>query len=263
MRKMLVTLTALLATAGLALALFHFPARTLHAPDTQLRLIRVWAAGQEPALWSWLRREATRFENETGMRVYLRTAPMDSATSFEGAVPPDLLISMRGGETVALEGFALFFRDDTVPNITPRPTSFLFVQPSPNPTPALFPEPTKMARRVSAVLTPTPFLNAVSDAILSSNPLQDLIDGKGNAAILTVGQAERLPFQAGIQPLPGGSGFRTICARASSSNGETFLRYLLGVSSQRALAEVGLFSPLFRLYSGLDPWREVIENTLH
>ena len=263
MRKILVTLTALLATAALAHSLVHFPARTFSAPDTHLRLIRVWAAEQEPALWSWLRKEAARFEKETGARVYLRAAPMDSASSFDGLVPPDLMISTHGGETVALQGFALFFRNEGAPNVAPRPTSFLFVQPSPTPTPALFPEPTNSARRFSAVLTSMPFLHTVSNAILSSNPLRDLIDGKGDAAILTVSQAEQLPFQAGMQPLPGRSGFRSICARASSSGGETFLRHLLGTSSQRALADVGLFSPLFRLYHGVNPWRETIENILH
>ena len=262
MRKKLVTLTALLATAGLAFSFFHFSADAPQAPDPHLRLIRVQAAGQDPALWSWLRKEASRFEIETGTRVYLRTAPMDSAASLEGGVPPDLLISMRGDETVALQGFALFYRDDAAVSVTPRPTSFLFVQPSSKPAPSLLPEPTKSPPRFSTVLAPASFLTVVPNAILSSNPLQDLIDGKGNAAILTAGQAERLPFQAGIQPLAGGNGFLPISASVLSPNGETFLRHLLSASSQRALADVGLFSPLYRLYRGVNPWREAIESTL-
>ena len=83
MRKFFVTLCALAVTAALVWSLFGFQPRAVEPPSLQLSLIRVWVSGQDPAVWSWLRKAAKQYEKETGRRVYLRAGPAEDTGAFE------------------------------------------------------------------------------------------------------------------------------------------------------------------------------------
>ena len=260
MRKTFVTLMALLATAGMIWAVF-LPGRDMNeTPSSAPSLVGVWVVEQELPLWSWLRKEARQFEKETGTRVYLRAAPKDCTNMSAGEEGPDLLISGQGDRRIALQGFALFFRDDTAHAVTPHPTSLLFFQPSPSPGPAPTLGPTPDIARFSLVLTPEKLLSSIPGGIHSENPFQDLIDVKGDAAVLTVEQAKELPFRVGMHALDKQKGFLPVCGSASTPAGEAFLSFLMSEKGQRALTEAGLFSPFYSLYRGADPLREMIEN---
>lgn len=262
MRKIIVTLAALLATAGLIYTVFHFPAAGKETPSAQIRLVRVWVSEREPAVWSWLRKQARQYEKATGTRVYLRAAASEKPEASGEEIRPDLLISGEGREAVALRGYALFYRDDAAPGTTPVPTSLLFYRPSPPPGPSPTPRNAPEIERFSAILAPADLAAAVPGAVQSAHPLKDFTDGKGDAAILTAEQAEQLSFPTGVRPLPDGKGGIPICATAETAMGEAFLKALLSKDAQEGLAEAGLYSPFFHLYNGNDPVREVIESSL-
>ena len=262
MRKMLVTLGALAVTAGLIWSLFGFQPRAVEPPSLQLSLIRVWVSGQDPAVWSWLRKAAKQYEKETGRRVYLRAGPAEDAGALSGEYPPDLLISHEKGKCVALHGFALFCRDESAQAVTPDPTSFLFFRPSPTPGVSPTPVPTPNTALFSVLIVPQRLSSSFPGSLSSAAPLEDFISGKGDAAVLTVGQAARLPFRAAACPLPEGKGFLPVRCAAASPGGEAFFRFLLLEQTQRMMTDFGLFSPYCSLYRGTDPQREMIENTL-
>ena len=262
MRKMLVTLGALAVTAGLIWSLFRFQVNDGDLPSLQLRLTRVWVIGQEPPVWSWLRKAAKQYEKETGIRVYLRAVSTKDADALSGEFSPDLLISDEKGECVALHGFALFYRDDGAQTVTPYPTSFLFYPPSSTPGASPTPAPTPNAALFSTLIVPQRLSASFPGSLSSAAPLEDFISGKGDAAVLTVGQAARLPFRAAACPLPEGKGFLPVRCAAASPGGEAFFRFLLLEQTQRMMADFGLFSPYCSLYRGTDPQREMIENTL-
>ena len=262
MRKILVTLCALAVTAALVRSLFGFQMRAADMPSEQFSLTRVWVSDQESAVWSWLRKAAKQYEKETGRRVYLRAVPANDAGTLSGEYPPDLLISHEKGKCVALHGFALFCRDDSAHAVTPYPTGFLFFPPSSTPGVSPTPASTPSAVLFSVLIVPKRLSSSFPGSLSSTNPLRDFIDGKGDAAVLTVGQAAQLPFQTAARPLPAGKGFLPIRSAAATPNGEDFSNFLLMEQSQRLMAESGLFSPCCSLYRGIDPMREMIENTL-
>ncbi len=262
MRKFFVTLCALAVTAALVWSLFGFQPRAVEPPSLQLSLIRVWVSGQDPAVWSWLRKAAKQYENETGRRVYLRAGPAEDAGALSGEYPPDLLISHEKGKCVALHGFALFCRDESAQAVTPDPTSFLFFRPSPTPGVSPTPVPTPNTALFSVLIVPQRLSSSFPGSLSSANPLRDFIDGKGDAAVLSVGQAAQLPFQTVARPLPAGKGFLPIRSAAATPKGEDFFNFLLMEQTQRMMTESGLFSPSFSLYQGIDPLREMIESTI-
>ena len=262
MRRIIITLAALLATAGLVYAGFLYAADTSEAPSARLPLVRVWAAEQEPDVWSWLRKRAKQYEKETGVRVYLRAASREMAQEAGGAFPPDLLISGSGDTVVALRGYALFFRDSTARAVTPHPTSLLFVPSSPTPGPSPTPAPTPDIARFSVILIPDTLVMELPGGVRSARVFLDFEEGKGDAALLTAEQAKQLPFPVSACPLPKGKGGLPICGSAATAGGEAFLAFLCAEPSQQALADTGLFSPRCFLYQGTDPLREMIENAL-
>ncbi len=258
MRKWIVTLAALLATAGLIYSCFRFPFQQNRETPARLSLVRVWIAGQDASVSSWLRKQAARYEKETGVRVYLRTAPEQTNAETGPAAVPDLLISGEGEKIAALYGYALFYRDDSAQTVTPVPTSLLFIRPSPTPGTDPTPAPTPDHPSFSVLLAPEKI--QLPGSISSAHPVSDFLEGKGDAVLLTAEQAKQLPFAVRACPLPDGKGLVPIYGAAASPAGEAFLAYLTAEPSQRALADVGLFSPDYVLYRGIDPLREMIEN---
>ncbi len=258
MRRFIVTLAALLATAGLVYSCFRFPFQQSTGSPARLSLVRVWIAGQDASVSSWLRKQATRYEKETGVRVYLRTAPEQTNAESSPDTAPDLLISGEGEKAVALYGYALFYRDDSAQTVTPIPTSLLFIRPSPTPGADPTPAPTPDHPSFSVLLAPEKI--QLPGSVSSAHPVSDFVEGKGDAVLLTAEQAKQLPFAVRACPLPDGKGFLPIYGDAASPAGEAFLSYLTAEPSQRALADVGLFSPDYVLYRGIDPVRELIEN---
>ena len=260
MQRMIMTLSAMLVTVGLAYTVFRFPFTIEDTPPVRPALTRVWVSGQEAEVWAWLRKEAKQYEKETGTRVYLRAVPSEMILDAD-ALPPDLWISDTGKKALALEGYALFFRDDGPGIATPMPTSLLFYQPSPTPGPSAAPAPTADIARFSIILAPQKVPAAGAGIIRSAHPAKDFEDGKGEAVILTAGQAEALPFHVGALPLPGGSGFTPVYGTAQTPAGTALLDALLSETAQRSLMEVGLYSPSFQLYQGKDQLRAMIENS--
>ncbi len=258
MRKWIVTLAALLATAGLVYSCFRFPFQQNSGMPARLSLVRVWIAGQEPSVCSWLRKQATRYEKETGIRVYLRAVPEQANAETGPAAAPDLLISGKGEKTVVLYGYALFYRDDTAQTVTPVPTSLLFIRPSPTPGADPTPAPTPEHPPFSVLLAPEQI--QLPGSVSSAHPVSDFVEGKGDAVLLTAEQAKQLPFAVRACPLPDGKGLVPIYGAAASPAGEAFLAFLTAEPSQRALADAGLYSPVYVLYRGIDPVREMIEN---
>ena len=261
MRKRITTLAAILVTAGLAYSVFRFPFSAKETPPARLTLTRVWVSGQAEGVWSWLRKEAKKYEKETGTRVYLRAAPAETVTDSADAPLPDVWIASTGESVLAMEGYALFFRGEGAGIATPMPTSLLFYQPSPTPGPSAAPQPTADISRFSAILAPKGVPAAGPAIVRSARPAADFAEGKGDAAILTAKQAEALPFHASALPLPAGSGFVPVYGTAETAAGAAFLNALLSEKAQRSLTEAGLYSPSFQLYQGTDPLRAMIENS--
>lgn len=262
MRRIITTFAALLATAGLFYSAFQYLENDAKEPSAQPPLIRVWAVEQPPPVWSWLERQAKQYEKQNGTRVYLRAVSDRMMQSSDGAFPPDLLVSAHSGTPLAMQGYALFFRDNAARMTTPHPTSLLFIQVSPTPGPSPSPAPTPDAARFSVVLAPKELRSAVPGSVQSARILQDFAEGKGDAAILTAAQAKQLPFPVSACPVPEGKGFLPIYGSAATAEGEAFLCFLLAEPAQKALADSGLFSSRCSLYQGADPLFEMIENAL-
>ena len=260
MRKSIVTLAALLATAGLVCLGVHFPAQQIDH-ESKMALVRVWVEEQDASVWKWLRKQARRFEKEKGIRVYLRAAIAASADP-ESALRPDLVISNQGEHKLAAHGYALFVRDDTATFVSPRPTSFLFSGQTPSPGPSLTPEPTPDLNMISAVLVPDKLLGAIPNGLRSGRPLEEFQAGKAEAAVLTAAQARQLSFPVRPFPLQQGKSSLPVFAIPMTCMGEEFMQALLSASAQADLAEVGLFSYEFHIYRGTDPIRELIEISL-
>ena len=265
MKKSLRTRLALLATAVLVILGRNALRTKSGTPPETMRMVRVWITEQEPAVSAWLRSLAGVYEKETGERVYLRLATEEEAASARrgevGVLLPDVLIAPGNAEPVALRGYALIVRDDTVSVATPAPTSALFYRPSPSPGPSPTPGPTPDPASFSAVLALPELMDALPGTILSADPAADLARGKANAALLTAGQAGKLPFGYQAYPLPDGAGMRSVGAEAYSTAGDRFRAYLQRSDVQQTLAQRGLYSPFCRLYSPEDPLRYLIENS--
>ena len=264
MRKRVRTILALLTTA--ALIFFGREAlRERSEPPETVRMVRIWIAEKEPAVSAWLRSLAGGYEKETGERVYLRLAAEEEVSAArrgeDGILLPDVLISPDAGEPVALRGYALILRDDMAGRTTPAPTSALFYRPSPSPGPSPVPGPTPDPASFSAVLALPELMDVISGTIRSGDPAADLARGKANAALLTAGQAGKLPFGYQAYPLPDGAGMRSVGAETYSAAGERFRVYLQRPEVQRTLAQFGLYSPFSRLYGPDDPLRFLIENS--
>ena len=148
---------------------------------------------------------------------------------------------------------ALIVRDETAAAVTPQATGALFFRPSPTPGPS--PAPAAWPDSLGAVLAPEELLNALPGTVKSASPAEEFAAGRADAALLTPGQAARLPFGYRFYALPGGGGFVPIGANAYSEAGNAFVQYLLREDSQRALEAHGLFSPFLRLYGPDDPLR--------
>ena len=259
--KALLAILALALTACLGKWMLELDRAPENAP-APLKVVRVWLGDRDSALNGWIKNRAAAYEKETGRRVYLRSvrggdlAALKQADS--GAMPPDAVVSYAGGETVALRGYALIVRDETVASVTPPATGALFIRPTatpgPSPTPAAWPE------KLGAVLSPEKMMNALPGTVKSVSPADDLAAGGANAALLTPSQAARLPFGFVSFALPDGKGFAPLGAEAYSEAGSAFVEYLLTEASQRALEKYGLFSPSLRLYAPDDPLRYLIDR---
>ena len=295
MKKALRTALALLATAAV-LWLLPRAWRRQDQPGRELRVCRVWLLEKEPAVATWIKALAAGYEKETGSRVYLRAATAEEAAAAragDGAVRPDVLLypaaagiaapsgvqpNPTDGEnaaagrtdapqapgsafdsmTVALRGYALILRDDGAAVFTPAPTSALFFPPPATPGPPPSPAPSPDPASFAAVLAPEELLGAMSGTIRSQNPAGDLAAGKAKAALLTAGQAAKLPFGYRAFALPAGAGLLPVQAQAFSQEGRAFVQSLLREDSQRALRQAGLYSPLLALYGPEDPLRFLI-----
>lgn len=262
MRRIFVTLVALAATAGLVYAGLRLPASRETPPAASPDLVRVWIQKQEPSVWAWVRRQAKRYEKETGTRVYLRAAADNAKTDLENELLPDLLISKNGDTVLAMLGYGLFIRDDAAVSSTPFPTSLLFSPPSPTPGPSPTPAPTPDITHLSIILIPDGIQLSLSRCVKTADPLRALMDGKGDAAVLTADQARQLPFRVSACPLAKGEGFIPIYGESATAEGDRFMSFLLSEACQRDLTDSGLYSPVLKLYQGNDPVRAMIENSL-
>ena len=262
MRRIFVTLVALAATAGLVYAGLRLPASRETPPAASPDLVRVWIQKQEPSVWAWVRRQAKRYEKETGTRVYLRAAADNAKTDLENKLLPDLLISKNGDTVLAMLGYGLFIRDDAALSYTPFPTSLLFSPPSPTPGPSPTPAPTPDITHLSIILIPDGIQLSLSRCVKTADPLRALMDGKGDAAVLTADQARQLPFRVSACPLAIGEGFIPIYGESATAEGDRFMSFLLSEACQRDLTDSGLYSPVLKLYQGNDPVRAMIENSL-
>ena len=255
--KAFLAVLALGLTAYLAQELPRWDEASETAPHAPLTVVRVWVGEQESAFKGWLKKRAAAYEKETGKRVYLRTVSGSDLSVLEqadsGAVPPDAAVLPAGGTPIALRGYALIVRDETAAAVTPQATGALFFRPSPTPGPS--PAPAAWPDSLGAVLAPEELLNALPGTVKSASPAEELAAGKAQSALLTPGQAARLPFGYQFYALPGGGGFVPIGANAYSEAGNAFVQYLLREDSQRALEAHGLFSPFLRLYGPDDPLR--------
>ena len=260
MQKNIVTLAALLATAGLIFWGVHFPGQQ-REDASKMTLVRVWVEEQDTQVWKWLRRQAKRFEKEKGIRVYLRSSAVASAKPAS-VLPPDLVISSQGENKIAAHGYAIFVRDDRAGMVSPRPTSLLFFRPTPSPGPSLTPEPAPDFHSFSAVLVPDKLLTMIPNGIRSEYPLEEFGAGKAEAAVLTVEQAGQLSFRFRLVPLPRGKSSLSVFALPMTTVGKEFMQVLLSASAQADLTDVGLYSFEFQIYRGIDPVRELIENSL-
>ena len=257
MKKLFVIFLFLALSGGL---LYLLP-DAFNAPEKQEQpflILRVWNAGPEIAVQSWLRGQAKAYERATGQRVYLRTAALNSA---DQDLPPDALIHPNGEQLLALRGYALIVRADT-PAVTPAPTGALFFRPSSAPEPAVTPAPWPEETELRAVLCPEALLDALPGTVFSAQPAADFTQGKAGAALLTPGQAAGLAVGYRAYAIPEGKGFLPVKATAYTEAGDTFLSWLQDDAAQRALAQAGLFSPRLRLYGPDDPVRYLIENSL-
>ena len=249
MKKSIPTILALLITAALFCMLF-----AQESPDhsAQQAIIRVWLINTEQNSAAFLRKCAAAYERQTGQRIYLR-----SATQAEGngaiaqaahIVPPDLIIGVNEGEKILCQGYALVFRDDSMPVFTPAPTSLLFSPPTPTPGPSPTPAPTRQLSSYADILCPRDIAAFFPGSIASDHPAQDLTAGKGGAALLTARQASALTIGWQGQVLPDNAGIKPLYAQSLSAQGSAFLAFLQNAQSQERLREYGFYSPFFPLY---------------
>lgn len=259
----IVTLSALLLMAALICA---FPRLTQKTParETGVRVLRVWVLEEEKAVTAWLKKRAAAYEKQEKCRVYLRAASAreaeDALQGKADAVTPDVLVTPGMDSLLALRGYGLFVRDGEAEVTPPVPTGALFSRPTPEPRETRTPvrEPDRAA--LGPVLCPAALVQAVPGAVLSEDPFAALIAGKANAAVLTAGQAGRLPFGCAGYPLE--NGFLPVTAQGFTGEGRAFVSFLRGRASQLALGEAGLYSflPELRLYDESQPLRSMIEE---
>ena len=255
------TVIALLLTAGLIYFAVNGGRGDPSSDTVRFQLIRVWSREEEPAVGTWLKKMAAAYEKQTGVRVYLRKASPEETQRDSGASRPDLLVLPDGEQIIALRGYALILKDETVRVKTPQPTGVLFFRPSPTPGPSPTPAPWPQGDELGAVLASEALLGRLPGTVLSTDPAAQLSQGKANAALLTAGQAAQLGFGFRAYALPEGKGFLRVGASAYSDGGEAFLRFLLSSACQLALRDAGLFSPVTGLYSPEDPIRYLIDNS--
>lgn len=264
MKKTLCMLLAILAAAGLIL---HFPFGSGREPvrDKGVRVTRVWIAPGGEALSFWVRKQAGAYEKQTGNRVYIRMAPdTEAEAALRGdreAMTPDLMMQDREGTVMALQGYALFLRDETGEKKTPAPTAALFSPPTPAPAPPASPAPMPDPESLAPILIPASWPYETAGGVPCADPRGEFAGGKGNAAVLTAGQAEELPFAVRAYALS--RGFLPLYARAFTERGEGFLSFLLSASCQQALSAAGLYSPepSLTLYGEDQPVRALIERS--
>ena len=265
MKKLILMLAALLLTAGLIYQGIGLWKDRSAPAEPHLRLVRVWIGEEEPGLSGWLKKAAMRFEKQTGTRVFLRRASAQEAQAVldgEANGPnPDLLMLPNTGQTIALRGFALIVRDESTQPETPQPTGALFFRPSPSPGPSASPAPKPDLDMLGAVLVPPGMADRMPGAVISADPAAEFAQGKANAALLTAGQAARLPFGFRFFALPEGKGFLPVGATSFSESGDAFLSFLLAPGCQQPLRDAGLFSPVMPLYSPDDPIRYLIDTS--
>ena len=265
MKKLILVLAALLLTAGLIYQGIGLWKDRSAPAEPHLRLVRVWIGEKEPSLSGWLKKMAARYEKQTETRVFLRSvseAEAQAALSGNANDPiPDLLVLSDVGKPIALRGFALIVRDDSAQPETPQPTSALFFRPSPSPGPSASPAPEPNLDMLRAVLVPPGMADRMPGAVISADPAAEFAQGKADAALLTAGQAARLPFGFRFFALPEGKGFLSVGATAFFEAGDAFLSFLLAPGCQQTLRDTGLFSPVMHLYSPDDPIRYLIDTS--
>lgn len=258
-----VTALALLITFGLARAL---PAMTQKdpAPEKGVRVLRVWIAEEEKAVGAWLKNRAAAYEKQEKVRVYLRSASMEEARRAlareAGIVVPDVIVTPGQESLLALRGYGLFVRDRAAALPTEAPKGALFLRPTPMPQK----EPERVTVPDEAVtgpvLCPEELVRAVPGGIASEDPLAAFMAGQAEAAVLTAGQAGKLPFGCAGYPLA--DGFLQVTAAGLTEEGQALIAFLRGRSSQFALGDAGLYSflPDVRLYDERQPLRALIER---
>lgn len=261
-----VTALALLITFGLARAL---PVMTQKdpAPEKGVRVLRVWIAEEEKAVGAWLKNRAAAYEKQEKVRVYLRSASMEEARRAlareAGIVVPDVIVTPGQESLLALRGYGLFVRDRAAALPTEAPKGALFSRPTP--TPQKEPERVTVPDEAvtGPVLCPEELVRAVPGGIASEDSLAAFMAGQAEAAVLTAGQAGKLPFGCAGYPLA--DGFLQVTAAGLTEEGQALIAFLRGRSSQFALGDAGLYSflPDVRLYDERQPLRALIERGLY
>lgn len=260
------TLTALALTGLLFLFSPFLPQNQAPAGSSEA-LIRIWILEDEPAVSRWLKKQAARYEKQSGRRVYLRSASREEMKSAlegrEDAYPPDLMVMQGLEETLLFRGYALIIRDNEAQRIIPQPTSALFFRPTITPSPSATPAPVPALPSLSPILIPSCLSISIKGAETSVNPLAEFAAGKAPAAILTAGQAEQLPFGYRAHSLENGEGMLPVHGKAMSADGAALLAFLQDRPCQQALSEYGLYSfqKDLSLYDPANPIRHLIENS--
>ena len=263
MKKSIPTILALLITAALFSMLFQPDAPGASGKDP---IIRVWLVETEKDSAAFLRKCAAAYEKQTGKRIYLRSATREEAAHAleknETIVPPDLIIGWDAGEKILCQGYALIFRDDSAPIWTPSPTSLLFSPPTPMPGPSPTPAPTRALSSYTGILCPRKMADRFPGSIASDQPIQDLISGKGEAALLTARQAASLAIGWQGQILPEGAGASFLYAQALSDGGQDFLAFLQSPENQEKLREYDLYSPFLLLYANENSLQGMMDRAI-
>ena len=269
LKRKLPTMIAL-ALTGLFFLLSPLIQKNSVPPPRTLSILRVWLREDEPAVGRWLKKQAQRYEKETGERIYLRNASekeMAEARQAQSGQPeiiiPDLMVMQGLSSPLLFRGYALIVRDDRAALLTPSPTSLLFQRPTASPGPSPLPEIQPDFSAPGAILTPAFLSPGLPGCIPSDDPLAAFSAGKAPAALLTAGQAATLSFGYRVYALEEGAGMMAVSAQSMNEKGGRFLSFLLSAESQRSLSQYGLYSclPSLRLYDAADPIRALIESS--
>lgn len=238
MKRVLACLASLVLTAVLLAGLpYGHEKEGTQAQNTYI--LRVWVPQGQVDLQAWLKQAAAMYEKESGRRVYIRTATAEEMENKEGAVLPDVMAGTAAGIPVAYRGYALVMPDAEGEKATPSPPPGLFVRPTLAPST----EPKESAPfpdEPETVALPPEMQHVYPRGYVASNPLQELVQGKAAAALLSPRQMEETAM--GYRMDSGKVYFLAFHTRGLSEEGEAFLSFLRSESAQQLLAGQLLFS---------------------